>query len=140
MKAFSGDKAFLSNFWPCSVTYDGVSYPSVEHAYVAAKTTDLAMRERIRAQPTAGAAKRLGRKLALRSEWDDTFKLTVMGELLLQKFSDPALAKMLAETGDEPLVETNSWGDTFWGVCNGVGQNYLGTLLMLIREEKARQS
>jgi predicted NAD-dependent protein-ADP-ribosyltransferase YbiA (DUF1768 family) len=42
---------------------------------------------------------------------------------------------MLKATGDEELVEGNWWNDTFWGVCNGVGENNLGKLLMKIRAE-----
>lgn len=42
---------------------------------------------------------------------------------------------MLLKTGDEELVEGNTWGDTFWGVCKGKGRNELGKILMKVREE-----
>ena len=32
-------------------------------------------------------------------------------------------------------IEGNTWNDTFWGVCNGQGQNWLGKILMLVRSE-----
>jgi predicted NAD-dependent protein-ADP-ribosyltransferase YbiA (DUF1768 family) len=58
-----------------------------------------------------------------------------MRDLLIQKFSqDPFKAALLA-TGDAYLEETNHWGDVYWGVCNGVGQNRLGHALMEIRAD-----
>ena len=44
-----------------------------------------------------------------------------MADLLRQKFSHPDLAVLLLATGDEDLVEINTWGDTFWGICDGKG-------------------
>lgn len=131
---FSGKHRFLSNFYPCQVVLDDELYSSVEHAYVAAKTIDLAVRELVRACPTPGQVKRLGRKLALRPDWE-TVKLGVMEELVRQKFTDPTLKALLLATGDAELVEGNHWGDTFWGVCNGHGTNHLGRILMRVRAE-----
>jgi len=37
--SFKGDFRFLSNFYPVNVDYEGIMYPTVEHAYVAAKNT-----------------------------------------------------------------------------------------------------
>lgn len=67
----------------------------------------------------------------------DKHKLDFMEELLRRKFSDnnPILRDRLIDTGDALIVEDNHWGDTFWGVCNGVGENHLGKLIMLIRDE-----
>ena len=130
--SFSGSNRFLSNFWPCQVVLDDELYASVEHAYVAAKTLDLDLRHRIREYPTAGQVKRLGRQLTLRSDWESV-KLDVMEELVSQKFTDPTLRALLLETGDAELVEGNHWGDVFWGVCKGVGQNHLGKILMKVR-------
>lgn len=61
--------------------------------------------------------------------------LLVMRDLLQQKFSNGILREQLLATGDQELIEGNTWGDTFWGVCNGEGQNVLGKMLMNIREE-----
>ena len=43
----------------------------------------------------------------------------------------------LLDTGDQELVEYNTWGDTYWGVCTRIrqGQNWLGKILMEVREE-----
>ncbi len=45
------------------------------------------------------------------------------------------LREKLLATGDRKLVEGNTWGDTFWGVCRGNGKNHLGKILMKIRAE-----
>ena len=129
--SFQGEHRFLSNFWPAEVALDGVVYPSVEHAYVASKTLDLSARHVI-LKSTPGQAKRYGRTLALRPDWESV-KLAVMAGLLVQKFRHPELAALLRATGDAELVEGNTWGDTFWGVCKGKGANNLGRMLMEIR-------
>jgi ribA/ribD-fused uncharacterized protein len=131
--SFSGPNRFLSNFWPCRVFLDERVYTSTENAYQAAKT--LIFDDRKPFESCApGQAKRLGRRLIIRTDWEEV-KLKVMEELLRQKFSYPALKEMLLATGDQKIEEGNYWGDTFWGVCRGVGHNHLGKLLMTLRGE-----
>jgi len=133
---FTGAHRFLSNFWPAPVEFEGLIYTTVEHAYVAAKTTDQATREHINQIASAGDVKRYGRKIKMRSDWDG-IKLELMGQLVRRKFEHADLAKLLLATGDAELVEGNHWGDRFWGVCNGHGQNHLGKILMQVRAELA---
>jgi ribA/ribD-fused uncharacterized protein len=133
MNEFSGKFRFLSNFYPCIVMLDGVAYASVEHAYQAAKTFDLRERWEIRQMPTAGKAKRRGSKVTLRPDWDEV-KVSIMRDLVRQKFSRPELRDQLRAVKG-PIVEGNNWGDTFWGVCNGVGTNWLGRILEEVRDE-----
>jgi ribA/ribD-fused uncharacterized protein len=129
---FRGKYAFLSNFYSCSVEFCGMTFGSVESAYQAAKTDD--MEERIKfTKYDSRTAKREGKKLKIRSQWN-SIKLTVMYNLLLRKFYDPELRQKLLDTGDEDLIEGNTWGDTYWGVCDGIGENHLGKLLMKVRE------
>lgn len=136
---FKDDNSFLSNFYPCEIVLDGVDYPSVEHAFQAAKTRDLNARMSIRALDKPGQAKRYGRTVKLREGWDD-MKLEVMESLVRQKFTnDWYLAERLLKTGDAELVEGNWWGDTYWGVCMGKGENHLGKILMRVREELRAQ-
>jgi ribA/ribD-fused uncharacterized protein len=105
------------------------------------KTLDNDERHAIANCLTPGRAKRMGRRVALRSDWESV-KEDVMLEGLCLKFSDEQLADWLLETGDEELVEGNDWSDNFWGVCHckkcqaqGIqGQNRLGHLLMKVRE------
>lgn len=138
--SFSGEHHFLSNFHLAEVTYDGVTYPSTEHAYQAAKTLDLAARRKIRECGKPNRAKGLGRKIKMRANWE-SIKLSVMEDLVRQKFTKHAdLKGLLLETGDRKLVEGNWWKDIYWGVYNGVGQNHLGKILMKIRGELRDQS
>ena len=130
---FQGECRWLSNFWPALVKLDGQLYPTVEHAYVAAKTTDRIIRSVIQTTASPGEVKRLGRQFDLREDWHD-IKLQVMEDLLWQKFQEPELKEKLLATGDEEIIEINTWNDTFWGQCKGKGQNNLGKLLMKIRE------
>lgn len=134
INAFMDEYRWLSNFWFVPVTLDGVEYSSVEHAYQAAKTLDSKEREAFQYAKTAGDAKKLGRNVTFRSDWDE-IKLGVMEDLVRQKFQQPYLAEKLLATGDQELVEGNWWGDRFWGVCKGEGENHLGRILMKIRGE-----
>lgn len=132
---FSGKYHFLSNFSMAEVWLDGESYPSTEHAYQAAKTLDSAWRRSIQMAETPNLAKRLGRQAPIREGWDK-LKTDVMYELVRQKFRQhPQLSEQLLSTGDANLVEGNWWGDKFWGVCKGEGENHLGLILMRVRQE-----
>lgn len=134
---FSGKFYFLSNFYPCKIIDldfgRDIEYPSVEHAYQAHKTFKRDKRYSMSKIRTASAAKRAGRKLVIRSDWEES-KIEIMTLLLCQKFSDPVMNEMLLSTGNLELVETNWWGDTFWGVYGGKGNNMLGKILMEIRK------
>ena len=135
---FDGPFRFLSNFYPSLVSLGNERYPTVEHAYQAAKTLDRDGRRYIRFAPTPLEAKRRGRKLVLRDHWDD-IKLAVMKDLLEKKFSVGPLRTKLLETLDADLVEGNTWHDYYWGVCNRKGENHLGKLLMEVREGLRRE-
>ena len=132
---FRGEYEFLSNFAPTMLEYEGVLFTSVEAAFQAVKTHDIELRRRI-ARYTPSEAKRAGRKLKLRSDWESV-KENIMYELLQQKFKDDTFGyrtKLLA-TGDSELIEGNHHGDTYWGTVNGEGRNRLGKLLMKLRKE-----
>jgi N-glycosidase YbiA len=138
--SFQGKHRWLSNFWPAQVAYDGQIYPTVEHAYVASKTLDLSMRGVVCSTTSPGHVKRLGKNLVLRPNWEN-LKYSIMEYLVTQKFyNHKDLREMLLSTGDMELVEGNGWGDTYWGVCNGVGQNHLGKILMKVRKELQEDS
>lgn len=128
----------FSNFEavPGGLAFEGIVYPTAEHAYQAAKTTDMTERRRIASLPTPGQAKRAGRLIPL--DWDDR-KAGVMAQILAIKFSrEPFRSRLMAHTGD--IVEWNTWHDGYWGVCTcgrascrRSGANVLGLLLMAIR-------
>lgn len=129
--SFRGEHEFLSNMYPCDVVYNGTLYANAEAAFQAAKCF-------ARAREFVGldgkAAKRLGRKVELRPDWEDV-KIRVMKEVLVAKFGQNLdLYEKLHATGAAELVEGNTWNDTFWGVCGGIGKNNLGKILMETRE------
>lgn len=135
IKEFRNEYRFLSNFHPCLIDFEGKIYNSVEHAYQAAKTRDENTRDLIRASATSGTAKRLGQRLTLRKDWED-IKIDIMRDLVRKKFNLVTLKSALLLTGNEELVEGNWWGDRFWGQSPlGQGKNWLGKILMEIREE-----
>lgn len=132
---FRFEYRWLSNFEVADIEYEGIVYPSTEHAYQAAKVMDIEERKRIAALPYPKDAKREGKYLKLRSNWD-SIKIQVMYDVCKYKFTKHAyLREKLLATEDAILIEGNWWNDTFWGVCNGKGQNKLGEILMAIREE-----
>lgn len=126
---------FLSNFFDHPIEYEGQSYKTSEHAYQAAKFDDPEIKNKIRECEYPGKAKRMAREYSehIRPAWHDE-SIGIMYNILSIKFSDPKLKDRLREV-DEPIVEDNTWNDTFWGVCDGVGQNILGKLLERIKKE-----
>ena len=135
---FTGPYDFLSNFFPCRVTFYGMTFPSVEAAFQAAKCAGPKERARFLTL-TPAQAKRLGRRIRMRPDWDAR-KLTIMHNLLVHKFEEnPDLVPKLLDTGGAVLVEGNTWHDNFWGSCicprrsGERGRNHLGRLLMQLR-------
>ena len=136
---FDGKWAFLSNFYQNEIEHEGIVYPTNEHFFQAMKTLDNDERRQIANCLTPGQAKRMGRRVALRSDWESV-KEDVMFLGLCLKFADEQLADWLLETGDEELVEGTTWHDNEWGNCscpkctNIEGKNKLGKLLMRVRD------
>lgn len=137
---FRGDYFFLSNFSPSPLIFAGMEWPSVEHAYQAWKSREWPIRELICKLPDAARARKAGRSLPRRRDWNRV-KEPLMLALLRCKFGQSKeLALKLLATGDEELVEGNDWGCVFWGMVKDAdgkwtGENHLGLLLMQVREE-----
>lgn len=135
---FDGKYRFLSNFADCRVVYGRVDYKNAEAAFQAQKTLDVDGRERI-AEMDPGQAKRAGRRVKLRPDWEDV-KCAEMARIVAAKFrQDGDLARLLLDTGNAELIEGNTWNDTFWGVCRGEGQNWLGRILMALRQDMLQE-
>lgn len=135
VKGFFGEYRYLSNFEVCDVWFDGNLYGSSESAYMSAKTLDFILREKFTKQSgiIPKEAKKLGREIPLRSDWEEV-KYEVMASVVFDKFyRNKELRNKLLSTGNKYLEETNHWKDVYWGVCDGVGENNLGKLLMSIR-------
>lgn len=139
--SFAGEYSWLSNFYPSLIELDGEDYPSVEHAFQAAKTHDPEERAEIRDNPSPINAKYKGKHVALRLDWNEA-RFSIMETLVRQKFTRHAdLRARLRATGDAELIEGNTWRDTTWGAVWSsekgfwVGKNWLGKILMTVRDE-----
>jgi ribA/ribD-fused uncharacterized protein len=131
---FRGKYYFLSNFYNATVTWDGITYQNNEAAFQSAKVLDKSVREKFSTLDPS-SAKRKGRHVQLRHDWEKV-KYDIMYEICKAKFEQhPDLKEQLLATGDAYLEEGNTWNDRCWGVCNGVGENNLGKILMRIRDE-----
>lgn len=137
---------FLSNFYPykkdgsryehsVNVIFEGMVYDCTENAYQAAKSLDPEVRKKIQAMTPFESKKYwIGREDEVRPDWENV-KFNFLRDFNRQKFyGNPELMKMLKATGDAVLEEGNTWGDTYWGICDGVGENNLGKILMEIRD------
>ena len=136
---FKGEFRFLSNFYPCKIIAWGMEFPTAEHVYVASKTEHMSLRKEIAELSTPGKAKRFGRRLIFREDWERR-KVRVMRQILLRKFAHADLMKSLQSVEGE-IVEENVWHDNFWGACSCSGcsgkdqRNMLGKLLMEVRDD-----
>ena len=132
---FDGDYSFLANSFESPVEYEGIKYSSVEHAFQASKTDNKEEKEKIMNASSPTKARVIGRRVTKKDNWEDT-KNDIMYQICLNKFKDnEELKKKLLSTGNYNLINGNTSEDTYWGVCKEVGDNYLGKILMQIREE-----
>lgn len=135
---FRGEYSWLSNFHTCVCVWNGIPFMSSEHVFMYQKSNDPNYRLKIIMSSTPGQAKRIGKTAELRPDWD-TYRLIAMSNALKSKFANKDLSQKLINTGDAHLEETNVWHDTYWGVCNGRGQNMLGRLLMNLRTKLQKE-
>lgn len=134
---FRGEYFWLSNTYESPLHVPGgLSFRSAEHAYQWCKTDNDWWQDRIRNAEHPLIAKKIANhpKCPILPNWDD-IKVRVMERVVYYKFNDPVLREKLLDTGDAYIEEGNTWGDTFWGVCKGVGENNLGKILMKTREK-----
>jgi hypothetical protein len=139
VSGFFGPRSWLSNIHPAPVLADDILYPSAEHAFQASRTDDPSLRRDIAKALTITRAGGVMNNLKLRPDWHP-LSTAIMLEILRAKFSDPALAAELVDTGTFPLINLNYWGDRHWGaVAEGTvlhGGNRLGHCLMQVRTEQ----
>ena len=150
IEKFEGRYRFLSNFHPCKIEHQGITYPSVEHYYVSMKCNSSQyfngnqytvgdFREIIAKTVSAAVVKKMGQQMKVRSDWDEK-KLDFMNWAVREKFKQEDLKELLLSTEDLPIIEGNFWHDVFWGQCScdkckGKGENHLGKILMKVRDE-----
>lgn len=131
---FVGRYHFLSNFYASPIMHQDILYPTNEHLYQAMKTKDIEKRFQCSIINTPGEAKKFGRNLKLRKDWEE-IKDKVMLYGVRRKFLIKPLRIALINTEDAKLIERNWWNDKYWGVCKGEGKNKLGKILMRVRKE-----
>jgi ribA/ribD-fused uncharacterized protein len=147
--SFSGEFRFLSNFYLSPVVMYDITFPSSEHAYQWHKTLDATERLSIlftdmaKTPTTPGQAKRRGDAVTCRPNWD-SLKAGFMLQIVREKFvQNEELRHKLMRTAPLLLEEGNTWHDNFWGSCTcfdkpgckNSGQNFLGKILMHLRNE-----
>ena len=137
--SFSGIYFYLSNFSRYYTPYDKIVYGSSEAAFQAQKTLDKSERYSKFTDVEPGIAKKLGRQVKLRPDWEEV-KDDLMYEIVKSKFdNNPEIKRLLVDTGNRELYEGNYWNDKYWGVVTEgdklVGKNKLGKILMKVREE-----
>lgn len=132
--SFNGEYRFLSNFYPAPLEFGGIMFPTSEHAYQASKSVDVDLWIEFSKISTPGKAKRVGQLIQKRPNWN-IVRYKMMQNIIHQKFKyNPDLKERLLSTSPAILEEGNTWGDVYWGVCNGVGDNNLGKILMEYRD------
>jgi len=138
---FISDRKFrwMSNFYGAGFRFDGLLYPTVEHAFQSLKTEDKEWSQKIRKSSKPGDAKRLGRQCPMRDDWDE-IKDDVMYKLVRAKFvQNPELLDQLIVTGGRPIREDSAW-DGYWGTGkSGKGRNEMGKILSRVRKELSRE-
>lgn len=148
---FIGEYRFLSNFSDSIIRYNGHTYNSVESAFQAQKShgavdllRNMSVQEALEAKRRPiidpGEAKRIGRRVPVRKDWEQV-KDRIMLEVLVAKFTQNERDRQsLLDTGNAILVEGNTWHDNYWGWCQCPNcaleehHNKLGRLLMQIRD------
>lgn len=132
INSFRDKYYFLSNMYP----HSGIG-KSVEHYFQAAKSTSPEDYQYVVDAVDGYEARTRGKKILMRDDWSKCKEDVMYEEIGVKFYCYPSLAKLLLDTGDEELVEGNTWGDRYWGVDirTNVGENKLGKILMKIREE-----
>ncbi len=135
---FRGEYFFLSNFYEAPVEYGGITYQTNEAAFQAQKCAKEEDRKKFAAL-SPGDAKRMGRQVTLRPDWEDV-KVNIMRDIVIEKFNqNPDLRDKLMDLEGAYLEEGNTWGDRVWGTVNGQGKNLLGQILMEVRDKFIEQ-
>ena len=134
---FRNEYYFMSNMYECDIR---MPLNGAFHTFTCTEAAFQAHKCPSRADEFTGISgresKRLGQRVNLRADWEKV-KIRIMAECLEAKFvQHPALERRLLAV-EGPIVEDNTWGDKFWGRCNGVGENWLGRLLEEIRNHPA---
>ena len=112
----------LGNSYSATILVEGITYPSVEHAFQAAKVSDRATKFQI-SKASLAEVRNLLEDIWIRPNWNDV-KYATLHQLVKLKFeSNKELAKVLLGTGTKLL--------------GGKTEAELGSILMKVRSELA---
>lgn len=136
---FSGEYRYLSNFYPAPIAVHGLTYPTVEHFYQASKAATPDGYDTVMSCDSPAGAKRVGRHVEVRPDFEQLKRAFMMQGVLAKFTQHPDLRQSLLSTGEEALVEVNTWGDRYWGAvvtsdAFTEGENWLGRILMATRQ------
>jgi ribA/ribD-fused uncharacterized protein len=129
----------FSNLYQRPIEFEGLVYPTSEHAYQAGKASKPAVRDWILSAPTPALAAMAAHGLYV---WDVVpdwaqIKFDRMRRVLRAKFDQhPDLQELLLATGEARLVEAGTVSNAvnrLWGEVDGKGENMLGVMLMELR-------
>ena len=133
-----GQLFFMSNMYPCHITYKGYEYECAEAAIQAQKYPG---HEKEFKKLLYGAAKSYGRKYRARGDWRDISLDVLLGVVRAKFQQNHNIATQLVQF-QGTIVELNSWGDDFYGVVKdprqpnvAIGSNCLGQALTIVRNE-----
>jgi ribA/ribD-fused uncharacterized protein len=132
------DYGWLSNFWRCVQTVDGLDYDTNEHYYQSMKTQIPHIQAWIKNSPSPYLAMIAGRSVKkedMVNDWESK-KVDIMKKGLKAKFKNTILRIKLLQTGNDILHE-DSPTDMFWGKK---GKDMLGKLLMQVRDEIRKEN
>ncbi|MDP2752112.1 MAG: NADAR family protein [Rhodocyclaceae bacterium] len=131
----------FSNLYKREIEFEGIYYPTAEHAYQAGKPRKNSVREWLLGAPSPALLAMAAHGLYswdICSDWSK-IKFDRMKQVLRAKFTQhDDLRELLLSTDEARLVEAatvdNSVNRT-WGEVNGKGKNMLGNLLMEVRAD-----
>jgi len=104
----------LSNFERSPIVIDGKEYLSVEHFFQSSKAATQWEHEMIRGTPSPKEAKRVGRTVALRPDWEE-IKMDVMLKGLLAKFRQhEQFRDLLLSTGTVMIRHRERTFASYW--------------------------
>ena len=149
VEAFGGSKDCLSNFYPCDMVFNGMSYKSSEHAYQAEKARKCGRPDlvpKIVEAKSAFQAKKASKEIACDKKWEEQ-NVDLMEQIVAAKIeSVPEVKAYLVNTGSRPIAEAVPFS-SFWGTglareatlatdrSRWPGRNQMGSVLEKIRAD-----
>jgi ribA/ribD-fused uncharacterized protein len=147
--SFFGRYSFLSNFYKCSFTVEGITYNCGEQ-FIQQKHCECLgqdeLAQRILSTSDPSIQKQLGGSIrADPRPWRDVARAEILPGIRAKFTQNPELASLLLNTGTRDIGEAST--DPYWGVAMSLsnkdslkkdmwsGKNVMGKVLMTVRAE-----